>query len=86
MQPEPFKGPLTTGFLPGLTVGFVRTRFGRLALGIFFLSEAAARSVGLTILNVHATRWQAPFLLLVAGTTASILVAGAVGWIVQRYG
>jgi uncharacterized membrane protein (Fun14 family) len=86
MDPEPFLGPLTTGFLPGLAVGFVRTKFGRLALGVFFLSEAAARTVGLTVVNAGASTWQSPLLLLIAGSAASVIVAATTSLTLRRFG
>lgn len=86
MDPEPFLGPLQSGYLPGLGAAFVRTKLGRLALGIFFLSEAAARAVGLTVINRGADRWQSPALLLIAGLAASFLLAAAASLTLRRYG
>lgn len=86
MDPEPFTGPLITGFLPGLAVGFVRTKLGRLALGVFFISEAAARTVGLSVVNAGATRWDSPFLVAVAGFAASVAIAAAASFTLRRFG
>lgn len=86
MSPEPFLGPLTSGYLPSLTAAFVRTRLGRLALGVFFLSEAAARAIGLTVVNAGAAQWQVPLSVFVGGTAASVAVAAAVSMTLRRFG
>ena len=86
MGREPFLGPLTSGYLPGLTAAFVQTRFGRLALGVFFMSEAAARTVALTVINAGAARWRYPFVAFLAGAAGSILVAAAASLTLRRFG
>lgn len=86
MGPEPFLGPLNSGYLPSLTAAFVRTRLGRLALGVFLLGEAAARAIGLTVVNAGADHWQVPLSLVVGGTAASVLLAAGVSLTLRRFG
>lgn len=83
---ERFQGPLTTGYLPGLTVGLLQTKFGRLAVGIFFLSEAAGRTVALAATNLGDARWHTSFSLTLAATAGSLLVAVGAGVTLRRYG
>jgi len=86
MGPEPFLGPLNSGHLPSLTAAFVRTRLGRLALGVFFLGEAAARAIGLAVINAGAAHWQVPLGIVVGGTAASLLLAAGVSLTLRRFG
>ena len=86
MGPEPFLGALNSGYLPSVTAAFVRTRLGRLALGVFFLGEGAARAIGLTVINAGAAHWQVPLSLVVGGTAASVLLAAGVSLTLRRFG
>lgn len=86
MDPEPFLGALNSGYLPSVTAAFVRTRLGRLPLGVFLLCEAAARSIGLTVINAGAAHWQVSLSLVFVGTAASVLLAAGVSLTLRRFG
>lgn len=86
MQPERFDGPLPLAFLPGLLVAFVRTKLGQLALGLFLLSEATARSVGLTLESVNSAKWHFPFEVFLFGLVGSLLIALCGSLTLRRFG
>jgi hypothetical protein len=85
-QPEQFDGPLLQPFLPGLAVALVRTKFGQLALGLFLLGEAAARSIGLTVESAGSSRWNLPFGIFVVGTACALCLAVLAGAVLRRLG
>lgn len=86
MSPERFEGPLPVAFLPGLLVAFVRTKLGQLALGLFLLTEATARSVGFTLESVNSAKWHLPFEVFIIGVVGSLLIALCGALTLHRFG
>ncbi|HEX4864498.1 MAG TPA: hypothetical protein VFV02_10515 [Acidimicrobiales bacterium] len=85
-DPEVFEGPLQTPFLRGVTVAWVRAKFGPLAMGNFILANATGLSVGLTVTNFNNVKWHVGLLVVAASVAGSFLVGVLSGVVLRRYG
>jgi hypothetical protein len=85
-QPEPFEGPLTIAFIPGLVSAWVRVKFGQLSLGLLLLSEAAALTIGRSVESVHSSAWKLPFATVAIGIGGALLLSVLSGAVLRRFG
>jgi len=85
-DPEIFEGPLQTPFLRGLTVAWIRAKFGPLAMGNFILGNATALSVGLTVTNLNNVKWHVGLPVVVGCVAGSSFVGVFSGVVLRRYG
>ena len=85
-DPEVFEGPLETPLLRGLTLAWIRAKFGPLAMGNFILGNVTALSVGLTITNLDNVKWHFGFPVLAGSGAGSFGVAVFSGVVLRRYG
>jgi hypothetical protein len=85
-DPEVFEGPLGTPLLRGLTVAWVRAKYGPLAMGNFILGNAAALSVGLTVTNLDRAKWHVGLPVIAGCVAGSFLVSVFSGTVLRRYG
>jgi hypothetical protein len=84
--PEPWTGPSYFIGVIGILLGWLRSKFGPTAAGLFLLASGAGLAVATSVASSHRTAWHLPAGAVVCSLLGAALIAVPSGSLVRRFG
>ena len=84
--PERWEAPAYWMGALGVLLGWLRSRFGPLAAGLFLLALGAGLAVGITIASAHAGRWHISLAAALGSLVGALAVSVSGGLTARQFG